>query len=111
MNIKSIIVFGVVLFAASQLFAQSSIDVLQKSNASYLEGMEKQGYEFRSQIVTEFNAENAEQNVNIRLKEGFTYQLVAMGDADVTVLGVEVKSFKKLGSSNLESEKLSKKGF
>ena len=105
MNIKSIIVFGVVLFAASQLFAQSSIDVLQKSNASYLEGMEKQGYEFRSQIVTEFNAENAEQNVNICLKEGFTYQLVAMGDADVTVLGVEVKSFKKLGSSNLESEK------
>lgn len=104
MKIKSIIFFGVVVFAASQLFAQSSIDVLQKSNTQYLEQMETEGFEFRSQIVTEFNTENAEQNVNIRLKEGFTYKLVAMGDADITILGVEVKSFKKLGASNLVSD-------
>ena len=105
MNIRSFVLLGTLILVSISVFSQSSIDKLQKSNAQYLELQEKEGFVFRSQIITEFNPENAIQNVNIKLQEGFTYQLVAMGGSDVATLGIEVKSFKKLGSSNLESEK------
>lgn len=105
MEMRALIITGILVLTGYVLQAQTPIDKLQKSNSEYLGQMEKEGYEFRSQIVTEFNAENAEQNVNIRLKEGFSYKLVAMGDADVTEMDIEVKSLKKAPLESLKTGK------
>lgn len=99
---KSILFLSSLLFGSIVTLAQTPIDILQENNTQYLTKMEAEGFEFRSQIITEFNSEHAEQNVNIRLKAGYTYQLVAFGDSDIEALGVEVNSFKKFKESNLE---------
>lgn len=91
---KSIAITWMLLLGSFAVLAQTPIDQLQQHNSQYLSKMESEGYGFRSQIVTEFNPENAEQVVKIKLKAGHTYQLVAMGDSDVKSLNLEVKSMK-----------------
>ncbi|WP_421876398.1 hypothetical protein [Marinoscillum sp.] len=91
---KSIAITWTLLLGSFAVLAQTPIDKLQQTNSDYLKKMESEGYGFRSQIITEFNPENAEQNVNIKLKAGHTYQLVAISDSDVKSLDLEVKSMK-----------------
>ncbi|MEQ8471328.1 MAG: hypothetical protein RIC35_09080 [Marinoscillum sp.] len=98
---KSILFLTALLLGSTTTLAQTPIDILQASNTQYLAKMEAEGFEFRSQIITEFNLDHAEQNVNIRLKAGYTYQLVAMGDSGIKALNLEVNSLKKFKLSNL----------
>lgn len=107
MNIRSFVLTCSILFSCLALHAQKPIHGLQEKNAQYLEKMESEGFEFRSQIITEFNAENAQQNVNIKLKAGSTYQLVAMGDSDVKELALEVRSSGKFELSELANSESS----
>jgi hypothetical protein len=81
--------------------AQTPIDILQKQNVKYLEDRESEGYEFRSQIITEFDRANASQNVNIQLSEGYSYLIIALGDDNIPALGLEVSPSKKAAIQEL----------
>ena len=101
---KSIVIASVLLLTGGMLLAQTPIDQLQQNNREYLKEMESEGFQFRSQIITEFNPENAEQLVKIKLKAGATYQLVALGDADIENVTLGVKSFKKYATTSETGE-------
>ena len=75
--------------------AQTPIDQLQKNNLKFLESKEGEGFEFRSQIITEFDAENASQNVNIKLSEQYTYIIGALGDANVPQVNLSINPSNK----------------
>lgn len=99
-----------ILFSMSFLFsllvlAQTPIDELQKSNLSYLESQESMGFEFRSQIVTEFDEAHASQSVNIKLSEDFTYKIVALGDSSIPDISLDIKpsSKAKMDETNLDN--------
>ncbi len=79
----------------SNSIAQTPIDDLQKQNLKYLELQESDGYEFRSQIITEFDNQNASQDVNIKLDANFTYIVVALGDKNIPKVDLEVRPEKK----------------
>ena len=85
-------VFSILFIAISFIaMAQTPIDGLQKQNLKYLESLESDGYEFRSQIITEFDQANASQNVNINLSKDYTYIVVALGDSNIPAIGLEIK--------------------
>ena len=90
-----LLVFFLSIFS-SYIFAQTPIDALQKSNTNYLEKQEQKGYEFRSQIITEFNFENATQDVNISLNDAYNYLIVAMGDANIPAVDLSIKPDKNV---------------
>jgi len=90
---KSILFFTTTLFSI-MAFAQTPIGELQKNNISYLELQESEGFEFRSQIITEFDRAHASQNVNIKLSRDFTYIIVALGDSDIPEIGLAIKPSK-----------------
>ena len=85
------IVFSIATLLSTLLLAQTPIDGLQKSNLSYLESQESKGFEFRSQIITEFDQAHASQNVNIKLNDDYTYIVVALGDSDIPEINLEIK--------------------
>ncbi len=79
------------LLAVISLKAQTPIGDLQKRNTAQMEALEKDGYEFRSQIITEFDAENASQDVNIKLNSEYTYLIVALGDSNIPDVDLAIK--------------------
>ncbi len=91
---KSLFSFVVVCTVVFNAFAQTPIDDLQKQNLNFLEQQESEGYEFRSQIITEFDQNNAEQNVNISLSKDFTYIIVALGDSNIPTINLGIKPSK-----------------
>ena len=82
-------------FSFSILVAQTPIDELQKQNIQYLESQENEGYAFRSQIITEFDAAHASQNVNIKLSQEYTYIVVALGDSNIPGINLDIKPVSK----------------
>ena len=107
---KPIFSLSLLLLLSLGAFAQTPIDKLQKQNVAYLEQQENEGYEFRSQIITEFDQSNASQNVNIKLSEGFTYIIVAIGDSNIPELDLSIKPAggAKMESLNMSSDLVSK---
>ena len=91
---RSLVSFLLLFVAVSTLTAQTPIDELQKQNLSFLEGQERDGYAFRSQIITEFDAAHASQNVNIKLSESYTYVIVALGDSNIPEISLDIKPAK-----------------
>lgn len=91
---KSLFSFVVVCTVVFNAFAQTPIDDLQKQNLNFLEQQESEGHEFRSQIITEFDQNNAEQNVNISLSKDFTYIIVALGDSNIPAINLGIKPSK-----------------
>ncbi|MBC6400138.1 MAG: hypothetical protein GDA51_09545 [Ekhidna sp.] len=85
------ILFSIVVLFSVKVFAQTPIDELQKNNISYLELQESEGFEFRSQIITEFDSNNASQNVNIKLSKDFIYIVVALGDSNIPKISLDIK--------------------
>ena len=88
------------LFLTATLFstfvnAQTPIDGLQKQNISFLESQENEGFEFRSQIITEFDQARASQNVNIKLSKEYTYIVVALGDSNIPDIDLDIKPLTK----------------
>lgn len=71
--------------------AQTPIDDLQKRNLDFLKSKESKGYEFRSQIITEFDQANASQDVNIKLSKEYTYIVIALGDSNLQKIGLDIK--------------------
>ncbi len=107
MNIRSYVLLSTILLASCFVVsAQTSIEALQNTNGAYLARMESEGFEFRSQIITEFNQDNAEQKVNINLKEGYTYQLVAIGDSEIHKVDLAIKSSRKFDMTDLGDVKI-----
>lgn len=90
-KMKSLYTFVLVFTLVFSAAAQTPIDGLQKQNLDFLEYQEDQGYEFRSQIITEFDRENAEQNVNINLSKDFSYIIVALGDSNIPAVNLDIK--------------------
>ena len=82
------------LFAINVSMAQTPIDGLQKDNLKYLESKESEGYEFRSQIITEFDQANASQDVNIKLSKDYTYVVVAISDSNIPKIALHIKNSK-----------------
>jgi len=91
---KPIIIFSLLSILSLTSIAQTPIDGLQKQNLSYLESQEADGYEFRSQIITEFDLANASQNVNIQLSEGFNYIITALGDSNISSVKLDIRPSK-----------------
>jgi len=85
------ILFYCLVCIATVAIAQTPIDELQKRNLSYLEAQENQDFEFRSQIITEFDQAHATQNVNIKLSKDFTYIVVALGDSNIPDVNLDIK--------------------
>ncbi|MEL7145896.1 MAG: hypothetical protein AAFO69_05980 [Bacteroidota bacterium] len=102
---KSVIFSFVLTFVSLAAMAQTPIDGLQKQNITYLESLESKGYEFRSQIITEFDQANASQNVNINLSKDYTYVVVALGDSNIPGISLEIKpsSKAKIDQNDLNS--------
>lgn len=98
---RSILLSFTTLFSVIA-FSQTPIDRLQKINLDYLESQEKEGFEFRSQIITEFDQAHASQNVNIKLSEDFTYVIVALGDSNVPGIELEIKPSKNAKMESLD---------
>ena len=96
-----LILFSVAVLYSVLAFAQTPIDELQKSNISYLESQESEGFEFRSQIITEFDQANASQNVNIQLSKDFTYLIIALGDSNIPEITLDVKPSKNVAMKSL----------
>jgi len=88
---KSLLSFTFFITTVFVTLAQTPIDDLQKQNIDFLEIQESKGYEFRSQIITEFDPAHASQNVNIKLSTGFTYVIVALGDSNIPAIGLAIK--------------------
>ena len=88
---KPLFALTLLLACSFGAFSQTPIDNLQKQNLQYLELQESEGYEFRSQIITEFDESNASQNVNIKLSEEFTYIIVAIGDSNIPTIDLDIK--------------------
>ena len=100
---KSVVLsFVVVALTSLAAMAQTPIDGLQKQNLAYLETLESEGYEFRSQIITEFDLSNSSQNVNINLSKDYSYVVVALGDSDIPNLTITIRSPK--GASVAENK-------
>ena len=93
-TMKPILAFAFSLILSASVFAQTPIDGLQKQNLNFLESQENEGYEFRSQIITEFDAAHASQNVNIKLSKGFNYIIVAIGDSNIPAIDLSIKPAK-----------------
>jgi hypothetical protein len=91
---KYIIALAFVFTAVFTVSAQTPIDDLQKQNLSFLEAQESEGYEFRSQIITEFDQANASQNVNISLSKDYNYLIVALGDSNIPAISLGIKPAK-----------------
>lgn len=91
---KSFVLFFLFVATSMTAIAQTPIDGLQKQNLGYLETLESEGYEFRSQIITEFDQANASQNVNINLSKDYTYIVVALGDSNIPGIALEIKPSK-----------------
>ena len=92
---RTFILSSILLLAGIVAHAQTPIDVLQKRNTAQMEALEGDGYEFRSQIITEFDAANASQNVNINLDANFTYVIVALGDTNIPAVDLSIAPEKK----------------
>lgn len=101
---KILSLFFLALASSISAMAQTPIDGLQKQNLNYLESRESEGYEFRSQIITEFDQANASQNVNIKLTTGFTYIILALGDSNIPSIDLSIKPSQnaKIESLNLD---------
>ncbi len=99
---KSTFLLSFMLLFSVAVFAQTPIDGLQKQNLAYLESQESEGYEFRSQIITEFDLANASQDVNIKLSKDYTYVVVALGDSNIPKIALDIKP-----SKNAKMESLS----
>ncbi len=97
---KSTLFLSALMVVSVMAMAQTPIDGLQKQNLKYLEFQESEGYEFRSQIITEFDAANASQNVNIKLTDDYSYVIVAIGDSNIPGIELEIKPS---GNANTES--------
>ena len=98
---KSILIISFVSILSTLTNAQTPIDELQKQNLSYLEARESEGFEFRSQIITEFDEANASQNVNIKLSKNFTYTIVALGDSNIPQIELDIKPSKNAQMESL----------
>lgn len=90
------------MFVASLSIAQTPIDGLQKNNLEYLESKEGEGYEFRSQIITEFDQAHASQDVNIKLSKDYTYVVVAIGDSNIPEVSLAIKTAKNASTNELQ---------
>lgn len=98
---KSIFFFFTFLASSVVSIAQTPIDGLQKENLKYLESQESEGYEFRSQIITEFDQAHASQDVNIKLSKDYTYIVVAMGDSNIPKIELDIKPVKNAKTESL----------
>lgn len=101
---KSTFLLSFMLLFSVAAFAQTPIDGLQKQNLAYLESQESEGYEFRSQIITEFDLANASQDVNIKLSKDYTYVIVALGDSNIPKIALDIKPSKNAKMESLAIE-------
>lgn len=105
---KSVLFSSLFLISSVIAIAQTPIDALQKQNLEYLKSQESDGYEFRSQIITEFDQEHASQDVNIKLSKDYTYIIVAMGDRNIPKVTLEIKPAKNAKiDNNGQNQKMS----
>lgn len=102
MLMKSLPFFFTIVLISTVTRAQTPIDDLQKKNLNYLESQEREGYEFRSQIITEFDQTHASQDVNIKLSKDYTYIIVAMGDSSIPKIDLDIKPSKNAKMESLE---------
>ncbi|MEM6829601.1 MAG: hypothetical protein AAF551_03735 [Bacteroidota bacterium] len=100
---RSILFLCALFTILSTSHAQTPIDGLQKNNLKLLESLENEGYEFRSQIITEFDEAHASQDVNIKLSSDYTYVIVALGDSNIPKITLQVKPSRKATLENLTS--------
>ena len=98
---KATLLLCIAVASSVVAMAQTPIDELQKQNLSYLESREGEGYEFRSQIITEFNLAHASQSVNIKLSKGFTYIIYALGDSNIPKIKLDIKPSKNTPMESL----------
>lgn len=93
---KKTLLSALFLLTLQVLFAQdTAIDELISENLLHLEEHEVNGFDFRTQIVTEFDVEHASQDVNLKLSDTYTYLVIAQVDSNIPGVDLEIKPSSK----------------
>lgn len=102
MKTKSILLFLAIILSSSISFAGPENGDKKSKNTKK---RQIQSYELRTEIMTEFNLQNARQVVNLDLDDKYKYQFVAIGDENVEAVAISISKTKKGDWDQVETGK------